>query len=943
MDCHESLMARRRKKTARNAAARQKAQNAVHLDKSLPSLPPTAPEVSFSPEVDMPSPDPSFHEQIAEVPPRKRPTDRRQGSSGRTRKEESPNLAQNQFRGLSMSKHISQPLLTVSIDGLTLPTNGAHNKRHSVMSQRSDMSGGDEFLIPVAFDPTPPAAQTPQMSQKASKYTDDRARDYFSGSRGSAANTNRHVENNHTSQTSSPHIAYQEKDSGLPNDPTDTSRRRREIANHANGVLTSSRGTRDGSSEDRFKLQDVPKGKRSGGSPHSSRSESLTPRSEAVIPTSSQANDSKVNGNEIPSNMSVKVALESAPRLSNEIPSRGKTSFDGPSDSRIAGPSATNAFVQPPPRRGDSLESARYNHLVSRKEVTQSNPMSEGIIEQQSERVNKKSESSAPIDEPRISHSIDPPRNKSINDQSSRNAPTQQNFDTPRIPPQPPVDMKRNRNESISTMQSDTSKNNDKEASPGLPRWSAGAAGGQFTMDEDMARIWAGDDSQQQDSFLRRVSNSVRHGRSFSDKGARLSKEPKWPRSPAMTGQFEISSPITASPENKEDLARFKNELRKERQKNVERDQKIAELEAALDSAANIKQVNFELREKRSTMVVLDSQKEIVVRELEVLTEHIAAAKKSGEPIDLGKMSGVILRDFAKALQKLKDSFAPQIEESIQQRNDLVEEISRLTQAKDKSFQEFEQLSLKNAQLAELNNTLVHQIQSLYKANTSTPSTTGTEAIKPPTNGLGIYHHKEKSQISIDGRENRPSMNDMSLPGSQSTIQPEEAEPVTVLQGPQMVNIRKAQPKKFNWKKGGTNMAKGVTKGLKGAFTSTQQSYNREMQFAETGSYSSSLISQELPPRQGPPEPPRQGFGFFSGQKPPSKGSKDWRMQSNGSSTALGVDAATSKLMALQFVYDYLLITISPFRIRLRTARRVREISYPRYCLEVHRGGRAAR
>ncbi|KAI7032182.1 hypothetical protein KC352_g47371, partial [Hortaea werneckii] len=35
---------------------------------------------------------------------------------------------------------------------------------------------------------------------------------------------------------------------------------------------------------------------------------------------------------------------------------------------------------------------------------------------------------------------------------------------------------------------------------------------------------------------------------------------------------------------------------------------------------------------------------------------------------------------------------------------------------------------------------------------------------------------------------------------------------------PQVVNIRKGQPKKFNWRKGGEKMAKNVTKGLKGAF-----------------------------------------------------------------------------------------------------------------------------
>lgn len=40
MDCHESLMSRRRKRTARNAAQRQKPPApSMHLDKSLPSLP----------------------------------------------------------------------------------------------------------------------------------------------------------------------------------------------------------------------------------------------------------------------------------------------------------------------------------------------------------------------------------------------------------------------------------------------------------------------------------------------------------------------------------------------------------------------------------------------------------------------------------------------------------------------------------------------------------------------------------------------------------------------------------------------------------------------------------------------------------------------------------------------------------------------------------------
>jgi hypothetical protein len=404
-----------------------------------------------------------------------------------------------------------------------------------------------------------------------------------------------------------------------------------------------------------------------------------------------------------------------------------------------------------------------------------------------------------------------------------------------------------------------------------LPRYNAG---GDFSMDEDMARILGADENQS--SFLRRVSNSVRHGRSFSDKGMRLSKEQKWPKSPSMGSNFalDISSPSTSSPENREELSWFKNELRRERQKVIEKDQKISELENALNAAANIKQVNTELREKRSTMVLLDAQKEIVLRELEVLTEHIAAEKRSGAPLDLGKIRNAVLREFAEALQRLKESFTPQIEDLMQKRNDLVDELANLTQMKDKSFQEFEQLSLKNAQLAELNNQLVHQIQELYKAN-SNPS---GESNRQAPNGLGIYsHHKDKSTASVEAREIRPSPHDIPMSTASGNTQ-EEVESIGVIQGPQVVNIRKGQPKKFNWKKGGQNVAKGVTKGLKGALLYA------EGRFAETGPYST----------QSPPEgnlsrsqtdPSRQGFGFFGN---PKGKPAPWKTHPNGSSSALG-------------------------------------------------------
>jgi Rho-type GTPase-activating protein 1/2 len=394
-------------------------------------------------------------------------------------------------------------------------------------------------------------------------------------------------------------------------------------------------------------------------------------------------------------------------------------------------------------------------------------------------------------------------------------------------------------------------------------------------MEDDMARILGHDEHQDHASFLRRVSHSVRHARSYSDRGTRLSREQKWPRSPLVgspgcASAHENSSPTSSSPELREELTWLKNELLRERQKTMAKEQRLSELETALQARNNIRQMNSELREKRSTMVVLDTQKEIVVRELEVLTEHIAAAKKSGEPLDVGRMSNMVLREFAEALQTLKDSFAPPIEDLTQQRNDLIEEVSNLTKLKDKSFQEFEQLSSKNAQLAELNNQLVHQIQELYKRNAS-PS---MEMVQPPPNGLGIYtpHSKEKYPASLDGRELKtPSIADSNLTGS-TVMQEHDGDPATYLTAPQVVKIRKAQPKKFNWKRGGHTVAKGVTKGLKGAFASSDPNkVSREGQFSEGPPYGS------MPPHQEPlhgnmsrgqmHDPNRQGFGFFGNPK----------------------------------------------------------------------------
>ena len=784
------------------------------------------------------------------------------------------------------------------------------------MSQHSNFSGGgEEFLIPLAFDPTPQeSSQSPSISSQATpRGAEEVKKDYF---------TNRPTPPQAQAPTpkpitSSPHIAYQEKGRQSSREIIDSVRKRTDTGSGGSSSVTvspylqseprrseesprpalASRGNSELLSSEKFKLQEAPKAKKTERPSTNLRSEITSPRGEPVEQFTTSTRTIPVSDNDTPSDNGF-----STPRLSNLPSPADSTNNDSPKPPQLT----SSSLLQSIPKRGDSLDSAKRSQTVARKEVN----ASANIPSSLSSAINgnspsPKNSAATPSNLARanggkvISGPIGSPNSKSIFDTadnslgSSDSVPGKKaltSFVDPRAPPLPPAD--HSRSQSASTLQSTQQRNADGEKSPGLPRYSTG---GDFTMDEDMARIMGADEINAQESFLKRVSNSVRHGRSYSDKTGRLSRD-RWPRSPAVTSSSiaqEISSPSTASPENRDELAWFKNELRRERQKTIEREKRIAELQSQLESTASIKQVNSELREKRSTMVVLDTQKEIVVRELEILTEHLAAAKRSGEPFDVGKMSNTVLRDFAESLEKLKNSFAPQIEDSIQRRNDLVDEIANLTQMKDKSFMEFEQLSSKNAQLAELNNQLVHQIQGLYKANSGNVP---AEPTKAAVNGLGIYsHHKDKSNISFESKDVRSFSTDNTNIDSASTLLAGEAEPVTVLQGPQVVNIKKGQAKKFDWRKG-QKVAKGVTKGLKGAFSSTQQSYSRDLQFAETGAYGNTTVGQEyssLPKTNPEPMMKQAGFGFFGGNpKTNPKSNGLYGTGNNASNPSLLVDAS---------------------------------------------------
>lgn len=749
------------------------------------------------------------------------------------------------------------------------------------------------------------------------------------------------ADSRHSSQPNSPHIAhqYQERGRKLSSDISDQVRKKREHGNtsvnakdhesHDNS-LSEARPRRNGEIDSsKFMLQEAPKKKRN------SRPDPLAPSVDATVPTSkpkpdpasaaTQVTEQQVTipSHESPDSLQSEATLSGSPQEVHG--SRSLASTDSPSSRS----SPLSTQLKTLPERGDSL--LKGKHHLPRKELDvgnnsktpkPSNNLENGYDTPASAPPTTTTQAGAfaatngnrglprAQDSPAKGTYDEPPPPPPLRARERlalQGGSSSDSFVAPRVPPNPPNSAQLVKSDSVSAIKSDVSRNGEHPTSPKMPRWPDAA---ESNIDEDTPHNEDG--QQDQAGFLRRVSQSVRHARSYSDRGTRVSREQKWPKSPLISSGSHspalaqgISSPITSSPESKDELVHLKSELRRERQKTLEQEQRLTELEAALEAKTSIKQMNTELREKRSTMVVLDTQKEIVVRELEVLTEHIAAAKKSGEPLDVGQLSNAVLREFAESLQKLKDSFAPQIEDLTQRRNDLLDEVSNHTQLKDKTFQEFEQLSVKNAQLADLNNQLVHQIQELYKANVGPP----LDIVRPPPNGLGIYTPQQKDRsvnASMDGRELRSSLADSNLTGS-TVVQEHDEEPATYLTAPQVVNIRKAQPKKFNWKKGGHNVAKGVTKGLKAAFNDGNRS-QRDGQYPEGIPYGH-MQQQDYPVSSLPRnqrQDRQQGFGaLFGNQK---ERPQQWKNSPNGSMPAVNADGGPGKLHLIYFVRFFSLI-----------------------------------
>ena len=948
MACHESLMARRRKKAreAKSSANNSNNSTPAVLDKSLPALPPNAASnrqnSSGTPDGDTPSD--SYVATPSETSPKvkshahKRPspeTSKRDYSPVTRKRDYSPASVNGIRKGQCINGSLPVSFIMCAdntIGSLPPSIKSARDKRHSTIIQASD-DGDTTAYLPISFDPTSPShgslptnsdqlLDSGKISSVGGPETSDeipeRKHQTILGERNpvsSRSSSTDRVSLNATSKVSgSPHIAYQEKRRQNSQDVLDTIRKRKDpiapVPATSTTNLSTGRSVSHASTEacppahnvEGFKLQEAPRPKRSTAAAKITSPGSIA-SSDFTTPSLDNSTDQTTSSPGLTRSSSP--TERTHPQLNNkpfkalrnhgDLPARkGSLIAANLPDSLQTSSHKVDPSTQSLPQSATSVLSGiglgQKPSLTSGRAVTDTNVprLSDGrVVSKPMESPAAKSFLDPPI-------SLDPPGPRSPG--VHQIAPAPDAFATPRLPPMPPTPAtdRPNTNDSISMITSDMFKSMDAPLSPltSLPRY--GLAGDALN-DEELSRIIRGEEGHENSSsVLRRVSNAVsKHGRSFSDRGSRSSSGHKW--KPPANGSIDISSPTSiASPGSKEETLLLKNQLLRAQQRVTELEAEKNMIQDHVNGSVEIKQVTTELKEKRSTVAFLDTQREMVVRELEVMTEHLTRAKDSNRPLNLDALKSDILRDFAISLQKLKDTLGSQIEDLVHRRNELTDEITKLIEMKDKGFHEYESISAKNTQLYELNNQLVQNIQDqMLKAGRPTNGSS-LDCDRPNVNALGIYTNgKDKSDMSIDVR----SVDSGDLSYAQMTPD-QEIESPAVLSTPKVIDVRKGQLKKFNWKKGGQVVAKNVSKGLNRAFMSGNNQYPqspRDIQQTPDGIAYMSMSGPD-PGFNAPKsamDPSRSGFGLFGQKNMPQKGSHLRSMQ-NGNNSSLNLSVQDS-------------------------------------------------
>ncbi|KAG6001509.1 hypothetical protein E4U21_004281 [Claviceps maximensis] len=652
--------------------------------------------------------------------------------------------------------------MSTKMEGLSLPATTYRKNRNSSIYQSADSApgeGSDSFFIPVALDPSPATIDTPRsIPENAAEGSRRKDKDYFSVQKSSPS------VRRDDSVASTPHIAFQEKGRTASSDH-DVARLK-----SAKFSKPAEQDQRKTSSGDDAKLQEAPAA-RKGQSTRSNSSHS----------SATQDNVSSKTSNGI----------------------ARKDGYSNLSEARKVNETRTSEDADgiKPNSRPD------LSKAITRKEVPSAvGRSSNGQLGLRAGHTAPSEQTqSVPTDTYTQPRTAPPPPVAAV----SAPAPAGAQAQTSRTAPTPTG--------------AATDQHGEQKVSPKLPRWSNG---GDFSLDEDLARILGTDEGSS--SILQRVSNAVRHGRTGSIESSyhsnptrtthsrsisettRATTSPRWPKSSEggddhpSTSQ-DRTSPLSVSPPD--NAAALKRQLRNS-------EQRVAELERQFCTEKDIKNLNKKLVEKRKTVSVLDTQTEIMIRQLEVLAGYVERAKETKTPVDPRELEESAIKEFVKKLDAVKEAMYETIENLHEERDQLVEEKEQAVLDRDRALLEFEQLSSKNAQLADMNNDLTHQIQERFKSQIGGDGKS--------LSGLGIYGHGRNS-----GGGSFVNLESSSLSTGTTYVGDEET---IVESGPTVVQVRKGQVKKFNWKKGSKTMAQNVAKGVNRAVVAFQQTDRERLQ-----------------------------------------------------------------------------------------------------------------
>lgn len=830
---------------------------------------------------------------------------------------------------------------TATIDDQTLlpaSTFGrVNNNDNRTSSNSKTLSYADDGAamfgsVPFMLDPQDTLMEEASPLSRSSDYVEAKSkperatsRDYFG--RAPTAGSQRNSSMRETMQESSrrssvegareasPHIASQAREQDRkPSDHISEAMKQRTSARTSQQTtpsIASPAPQQTPQNESGFKLQDAPRPRKTSTSQRTSEQEARS--SAASTPVIDQIERPSGRNVPTPRGNDRDRNIDAPPRLVERI----SYVFDDWPSPGVASPRSIQQTLSKEverPKRGDSLAAATLKP-VSRKEVgsaSTSGPTTPTVPQPTHGRDTSLSSSSHngsrlghhPVESPESTSktAFEPPPRAASRPNMMRNEPSDSSkdvFTMPRVPPPaPPNNIARHGPSaslaSMSSMRSDMSQSTQK--SPNLP---PGSTGGDFSMAEELERIMQEGGNEEanmrsQTSVLRKVSNAVKHGRSFSDRPARSERSSQsnsrdWPKSP-LNGSMEISSPTSAtSPATAhEENVLLKNRLRQAQDRISRLEVEKNGLQELVTNNVDISQVNTELRQKRSTMAILDTQREVVVRELEVMTDHLKRAKDTNRALDLNELKSGINRDFAASLQKLKDSLGQEIEKLMQKRADLGREIDDLIQMKDKGFEEYEALSTRNHQLSKHNNELIQSIQGNMKASAHHQHGEHGNSFdggRQPPNGLGLYIAQNSRQgMRQEQQADVRHLQDSSTDYSQTTIITDpDADPIVVA-SPQVIKIGKGKANVF--KKGTQGFVKGlrnVRKEFASERTDRSTERNNSLPYSNSlestqgtpygsmsqgqGPESGSRVDMQPYNRATPTEQPRQRIGdFFRGQ-----------------------------------------------------------------------------